>query len=65
MIKALAAEDITMIIVTHEMNFAREISDRVLFMEDGLIQVEGTPSEIFENPDNPRIRTFLQLHGSR
>lgn len=64
-IKALAAEDITMIIVTHEMNFAREISDRVLFMEDGLIQVEGTPSEIFENPDNPRIRTFLQLHGSR
>ena len=59
-IKALADEKMTMIIVTHEMNFAREISDRVLFMEDGNILVDGTPDEIFVNPEHPRMQTFLE-----
>ncbi|MDR1953046.1 MAG: amino acid ABC transporter ATP-binding protein [Clostridiales Family XIII bacterium] len=59
-IKNLAAEDMTMIIVTHEMNFAREISDRVVFMDDGAIRATGTPDEILVNPDHPRIRAFLQ-----
>ena len=58
-IKQLAEERMTMVIVTHEMNFAREISDRVLFMENGEIIVEGTPEDIFVNPDHPRIQTFL------
>ncbi|MDR0854047.1 MAG: amino acid ABC transporter ATP-binding protein [Clostridiales Family XIII bacterium] len=58
-IKDLAEEKMTMIIVTHEMNFAREISDKVLFMDDGDIIAEGPPKEIFENPDHPRIITFL------
>jgi ABC-type polar amino acid transport system ATPase subunit len=56
----LAAEDMTMIIVTHEMNFAREISDRVVFMDDGVIRASGTPDEILVNPEHPRICTFLQ-----
>ncbi|MDR3073011.1 MAG: amino acid ABC transporter ATP-binding protein [Clostridiales Family XIII bacterium] len=59
-IKTLAAENTTMIIVTHEMTFAREISDRVLFMDDGQILVDGEPDEIFKDPDHQRIRTFLQ-----
>ncbi len=59
-IKQLAAEKMTMVIVTHEMNFAREISDRVIFMDDGQIIVDGTPEEIFLNPEHPRIQTFLQ-----
>lgn len=58
-IKKLAEERMTMVIVTHEMNFAREISDRIIFMENGEIVVEGTPEEIFLNPDHPRIQTFL------
>lgn len=58
-IKDLADSGMTIIIVTHEMGFAREISDRVLFMEDGLILEEGTPAEIFENPKNERTREFL------
>jgi len=48
-----------MIIVTHEMNFAREISDRIVFMDDGQIVVDGVPDDIFVNPEHPRIRTFL------
>lgn len=59
-IKKLAEERMTMIIVTHEMNFAREISDRVIFMDDGQIVVDGVPDDIFVNPDHPRIQTFLQ-----
>ena len=59
-IKSLAEERMTMIIVTHEMNFSREISDRVLFMEEGQILVDGTPDEIFVNPDHPRMQTFLE-----
>jgi len=58
-IKALAAERMTMMIVTHEMNFAREISDRVIFMEDGKIIEDGHPDKIFVNPKHPRIKTFL------
>ena len=48
-----------MVIVTHEMSFAREISDRVIFMEDGQIVEEGSPSQIFENPQEKRTREFL------
>lgn len=58
-IKKLAEERMTMVIVTHEMNFAREISDRVIFMENGEIIVEGSPEDIFVNPEHPRIQTFL------
>ena len=58
-IKNLADERMTMIIVTHEMNFAREISDRIIFMDDGQIVVDGVPDDIFVNPDHPRIKTFL------
>lgn len=58
-IKQLAEERMTMIIVTHEMNFAREISDRVIFMDDGKIVVDGVPDQIFVNPEHPRIKTFL------
>ncbi|SCN21697.1 Octopine permease ATP-binding protein P [Clostridium sp. N3C] len=57
--KELAAEDMTMIVVTHEMNFAREVSDRVIFMDQGLIIEEGTPDEIFHNPKNERTKAFL------
>ncbi len=59
-IKGLAAEGTTMIIVTHEMNFAREISDHVIFMDKGQIVEEGTPSEIFTSPNEVRTRQFLQ-----
>ena len=58
-IKKLAEERMTMIIVTHEMNFAREISDRIVFMDDGQIVVDGVPDDIFVNPEHPRIQTFL------
>ena len=57
-IKDLAAEHITMVIVTHEMNFAREISNRVIFMEQGVIAVEGTPDEVFDS-ENARMQGFL------
>ena len=58
-IKKLAEERMTMIIVTHEMNFAREISDRIIFMDDGQVVVDGVPDDIFVNPEHPRIKTFL------
>ena len=59
-IKQLADDHKTMIIVTHEMNFAREVSDRVIFMADGVIQEEGTPEQIFNNPQNDRTKAFLE-----
>ena len=59
-IKQLADDHMTMIIVTHEMNFAREVSDRVIFMADGVIQEEGTPEQIFNNPQNDRTKAFLE-----
>ena len=57
-IKDLAAEHITMVIVTHEMSFARDISDRIIFMDDGLIAVEGTPEVVFSS-DHVRMKEFL------
>ena len=58
--KELANEGMTMGVVTHEMGFAREVADRVLFMYDGYIAEQGTPEEIFKNPQNPRTKQFLQ-----
>ena len=57
--KELAREGMTMLIVTHEMGFAREVADRVLFMDEGYIVEEGTPAEVFGNPRHPRTRDFL------
>ena len=58
-IKQLPDAHVTMIIVTHERNFAREVSDRVIFMADGVIQEEGIPEQIFNNPQNDRTKAFL------
>lgn len=57
--KALAHEGMTMVVVTHEMGFAREVADRVMFIDQGIIQEEGAPQQIFTNPTNPRTRAFL------
>ena len=57
--KQLAAEGMTMVVVTHEMGFAKEVADRVIFMDEGQIMEVGTPDEIFDNPQNPRTQTFL------
>jgi polar amino acid transport system ATP-binding protein len=57
--KTLAREGMTMIVVTHEMEFAREVADRVIFMADGYIVEEGSPEHIFTNPQNERTRSFL------
>lgn len=59
LIRDLADEGMTMVIVTHEMGFAREVADRVLFIADGGIAEEGTPEEIFTEPKTPRLREFL------
>lgn len=58
--KDLSAKRITMIVVTHEMGFAREVADKVIFIDGGVIGAQGTPEEVFENPDNPRMREFLR-----
>lgn len=57
--KKLAEDGMTMAVVTHEMGFAREVASRVIFMENGKIALEGTPEEIFNNPSNERLKTFL------
>lgn len=57
--KKLALEGMTMVIVTHEMGFAREVADRVVFIDQGIIQEEGTPEQIFTAPQNPRTAAFL------
>lgn len=57
--KSLAHEGMTMVVVTHEMGFAREVADRVLFIDQGIIQEEGTPQQIFSQPANPRTQAFL------
>lgn len=57
--KQLALDGMTMVCVTHEMGFAREVADRVIFIDDGVIVEEGTPEEIFSNPQNPRTIDFL------
>ncbi len=59
LIRDLANEGMTMVIVTHEMGFAREVADRIIFMSDGVITEEGTPAELFDNPQNPRTQQFL------
>ena len=59
LMKDLAKSGMTMVVVTHEMGFAREVASRVLFMADGKIQEQGTPQEIFTDPKNPRLRDFL------
>ena len=58
--KELASENMTMVVVTHEMGFAREVADRVLFMCDGVIDEEGTPDEVFGNPKSARLQQFLR-----
>ena len=57
--KELAKEGMTMVVVTHEMGFAKEVADRVLFMDQGIIMEEGSPEQIFTNPQNPRTKDFL------
>ena len=57
--KDLAKEGMTMVVVTHEMGFAKEVGDRILFMDNGVIMEQGTPEEIFKNPKNPRTIDFL------
>jgi glutamine transport system ATP-binding protein len=58
--QALAEESMTMIVVTHEMAFARQVGTRLIFMEDGKIAVDGKPADLLANPENPRLREFLQ-----
>ena len=57
--KELAGEGMTMVVVTHEMGFAKEVASRVIFMDEGVIVEEGTPTEIFESPKHPRLQEFL------
>lgn len=59
-IKELASEHMTMLVVTHEMSFARDVSDRIVFMDQGSIVEQGSPEEIFQNPKNERTRAFLK-----
>ena len=60
LIREVADEGMTMVIVTHEMGFAREVADRILFMSDGIIAEQGTPEEVFDHPQNPRTQHFLK-----
>ncbi len=57
--KSLANEGMTMAVVTHEMGFAKEVADRVFFIDEGIIMEEGSPEEIFQNPKSPRLKDFL------
>ena len=59
LIRELADEGMTMVIVTHEMGFAKEVATKILFIDEGVIKEENTPKEFFENPQNPRLREFL------
>ncbi|MCD7872255.1 MAG: amino acid ABC transporter ATP-binding protein [Clostridiales bacterium] len=61
-IKSLAADNMTMVIVTHEMKFARDVSDKVIFMDNGVILEQGTPQQVFENPKEARTKEFLQTY---
>lgn len=60
-IRSLKDQGITMIIVTHEMEFAHSVSDKVIFMHEGVVAVEGTPSEVFDNPTDERLKSFLAV----
>jgi len=57
--KSLAKDGMTMAVVTHEMGFAREVADRVLFIDEGIIKEDAPPSELFSNPKTPRLKEFL------
>ena len=57
--KGLAAEKMTMVIVTHEIDFAKAVSDRVIFMDGGMVIEEGSPTDVIDNPKNERTKTFL------
>ena len=59
LMKELAEEGMTMVVVTHEMGFAREVANRVVFIDEGIIKESGTPKEFFENPQHPRLKEFL------
>ena len=59
LMKELADDGMTMVVVTHEMGFAREVATRVVFMDEGIIMEENTPQEIFNNPQNERLKSFL------
>ena len=61
-IKGLAADNMTMVIVTHEMKFARDVSDKVIFMDGGVILEQGTPEQVFEHPVQERTKEFLQTY---
>jgi polar amino acid transport system ATP-binding protein len=63
-IKELAAEKMTMVIVTHEMSFARDVSDHIIFMDNGVIVEEGSPSKVINNPENERTKAFLSRFES-
>ncbi|MBQ6894548.1 MAG: amino acid ABC transporter ATP-binding protein [Clostridia bacterium] len=60
-IKSLAQQNITMVIVTHEIGFAKNVSDKIIFMDNGIIAEEGTPQQVIENPKNERTKAFLNL----
>lgn len=64
-IKNLAKQHITMVIVTHEIGFAKNVSDRIIFMDNGVIAEEGTPDEVINNPKNERTKAFLNLIGQK
>ena len=57
--KELAEAGMTMVVVTHEMGFARDVADRIFFVDEGIIMEEGTPEEVFDHPQNPRTQSFL------
>ena len=59
LMKELARDGMTMVVVTHEMGFAREVANRVIFIDEGVIKVDKPPQEVFEDPDNPRLKAFL------
>ena len=59
LMKQLAKEGMTMVIVTHEMGFAREVADKIIFIDEGIIKESGTPTEVFGNPKDARLKDFL------
>ena len=58
--KQLASEGMTMVVVTHEMGFAKDVADRGFFIDEGIIMEQGTPEQVFDNPQNPRTQSFLK-----
>ena len=59
MVKLAKESNITMVVVTHEMGFARQVADRVIFMEDGRVVEDGTPEKLFDHPESERVKQFL------